>query len=139
MRAARSELGRPRDAEYSNNTLMPNVLNKSKLCLTRKPTERASLDVVILGLSITSSWGNGHAVTYRGLMEELIRRGHQVLFLERNVPWYADHRDLPRSRYGRIELYSDLNELRKSYSERIRSADCVIVGSYVPDGIAVGE
>lgn len=26
------------------------------------------LDVVVLGLSITSSWGNGHATTYRALI-----------------------------------------------------------------------
>ena len=56
---------------------------------------RRGCDIVILGLSITSSWGNGHATTYRGLVRELARRGHDVLFLERDVPWYADNRDLP--------------------------------------------
>ncbi len=50
--------------------------------------------IVILGLTITSSWGNGHATTFRGLMRGLARRGHGVLFLERDKPWYADHRDL---------------------------------------------
>ena len=50
--------------------------------------------IVILGLSITSSWGNGHATTYRALMRELARRGHEVLFLERDRPWYAANRDL---------------------------------------------
>src|SRR5947209_4788876 len=66
---------------------------------------RQSLDIVIVGLSITSSWGNGHATTYRGLVRELSRRGHKLLFLERNAPWYADNRDLPRPPYGRTELY----------------------------------
>ena len=47
------------------------------------------LRIVILGLSITSSWGNGHATTYRGLVRALCRRGHQVLFLERDAPWYS--------------------------------------------------
>ena len=55
-----------------------------------------SLKIVILGLSITSSWGNGHATTYRGLVRELCARGHRVLFLERDQPWYADNRDLPK-------------------------------------------
>ena len=41
-----------------------------------------SLEIVIIGLSITSSWGNGHATTYRGLVRELERRGHNVTFLE---------------------------------------------------------
>jgi spore maturation protein CgeB len=118
---------------------MLNVLNNSNLSSKGVPSGQSSLKIVILGLSITSSWGNGHAVTYRGLMAELVRRGHQVLFLERNMPWYAVNRDLPRTRYGRVELYSSLDELRKLYANEIRSADCVMVGSYVPDGIAVGE
>src|SRR4051794_23159358 len=49
---------------------------------------REKLDIVIIGLSITSSWGNGHATTYRGLVRELARRGHDVLFLEHDRPWY---------------------------------------------------
>lgn len=53
------------------------------------------MKIVIAGLSITSSWGNGHATTFRGLVRELSARGHEVLFLERDVPWYATNRDLP--------------------------------------------
>ena len=98
----------------------------------------SSLDIVILGLSITSSWGNGHATTYRGLVRELEARGHQVLFLERDVPWYASHRDLPDPPYGRTELYDDLETLKARFGDNVRQADVVIVGSYVPDGVAVG-
>ena len=54
-----------------------------------------TLDIVIFGLSITSSWGNGHATTYRALLREFSARGHDVLFLERDQPWYAEHRDMP--------------------------------------------
>lgn len=98
-----------------------------------------ALRIVILGLSITSSWGNGHATTYRGLMRELTRRGHQVLFLERDKPWYAAHRDLPHPPYGATCLYGSLDELRRRFTDDIRLADLVIVGSYVPEGVAVGE
>jgi len=98
-----------------------------------------SLDIAILGLSITSSWGNGHATTYRGLVRELTARGHRVLFLERDVPWYADNRDLPEPPYGRTVLYSGLEELKDRFEKDIRSADLVIVGSYVPEGVAVGQ
>src|SRR4051794_29438517 len=97
------------------------------------------LRLVVLGLSITSSWGNGHATTYRGLVRELVRRGHEVLFLERDVPWYAANRDLPEPPYGRTALYRDLDELRAEHAEEVRDADCVIVGSYVPEGVAVGD
>jgi spore maturation protein CgeB len=95
--------------------------------------------IVVLGLSITSSWGNGHATTYRGLIRELVRRGHDVLFLERDVPWYASNRDLPDPPYGRTALYSTLDELKDCFTRDVRSADFVMVGSYVPDGVAVGE
>ncbi len=94
-------------------------------------------NVVILGLSITSSWGNGHATTWRALMRELCRRGHRVTFLERDVAWYRDNRDLPEPPYGRTLLYQSLDELRGSHRQRIHDADLVIVGSYVADGIDV--
>ena len=95
--------------------------------------------IVILGLSITSSWGNGHAVTYRGLVRELVRRGHDVLFLERDVPWYAAHRDLPDPPYGRTRLYGNTAELKRAHSAQVAEADLVIVGSYVPQGVEVGR
>ena len=97
------------------------------------------LRIVILGLSITSSWGNGHATSYRGLVRELVRRGHDVLFLERDVPWYADNRDLAHPPFGRTALYPDLDSLRRTHAAAIGGADLVIVGSYVPDGVAVGD
>src|SRR5690242_9668132 len=97
------------------------------------------LKIVILGLSITSSWGNGHATTYRALVRELVARGHDVLFLERNKPWYAAHRDLPDPPFGRTELYDTLEELHERFSAQVRDADFVMIGSFVPDGVAVGD
>jgi spore maturation protein CgeB len=97
------------------------------------------LRIVLLGLSITSSWGNGHATNYRGLVRALARRGHDVLFLERDVPWYAAERDLPEPPWGRTGLYGSVEELRERFSEALRDADLVVVGSYVPDGVAVAE
>ena len=95
--------------------------------------------IVILGLSITSSWGNGHATTYRGLAKELAARGHDVTFLERNLPWYAENRDLPQPPFADTRLYESLGELKATSEGDVREADLVIVGSYVPDGIEVGE
>src|SRR4051812_11868976 len=96
-------------------------------------------DLVILGLSITSSWGNGHATTWRGLIKGLARRGHRVLFLERDVPWYSENRDLHAWPFCEIELYHSLADLNDRFGGRVAAADAVIVGSYVPDGIAVGD
>jgi spore maturation protein CgeB len=97
------------------------------------------MKLVVFGLSITSSWGNGHATTYRGLLREFAYRGHDVQFFERNAPWYADNRDARELPGIDIKLYRDLEELKSRYVADIRAADAVIVGSYVQDGIALGE
>jgi spore maturation protein CgeB len=89
--------------------------------------------IVFLGLSITSSWGNGHATNYRALVRALRDRGHSVLFLERDMPWYASHRDAPAAGV----LYGSVEELRDVWTDDIRAADLVVVGSYVPDGVEV--
>lgn len=97
------------------------------------------LDIIVLGLSITSSWGNGHATTYRALLRAMAERGHRVLFLERDVPWYAQNRDLPEPPFCTTSLYSDLRDLQTRFADRVHNADVVIVGSYVPEGVSVCE
>lgn len=97
------------------------------------------MNIVIFGLSITSSWGNGHATTYRALVRALAGRGHDVVFFERDVPWYAENRDLPAPPYGRTVVYGDVDELHDVAHDAVRRADLTIVGSFVPDGVAVGE
>jgi len=94
--------------------------------------------VVVLGLSLSSSWGNGHATTFRALLKAFAARGHDVLFLERDVPWYAAHRDLTSPDFCHLEFYSSLQDLAR-YRESVASADAVIVGSYVPEGVPVGR
>ena len=94
---------------------------------------------VFLGLSITSTWGNGHATTYRGLLKELAKRGHEITFLERDVPWYSANREFSEAAYCTVGLYGTLDELTDRFTKVIRQADAVVVGSYVPDGVAVGR
>lgn len=99
--------------------------------------EARGLQIVILGLTITSSWGNGHATTYRALVRGLVERGHQVLFLERDMPWYASERDLPDPPFGTTALYTSTASLIQDWGGALKDADLVMVGSYIPDGIAV--
>jgi spore maturation protein CgeB len=96
------------------------------------------MKLVVLGLSLSSSWGNGHATTFRGLLAEFAARGHDILFLERDVPWYASQRDLTDPDFCRLSYYTDLVDLQRFVGE-IADADAVIVGSYVPDGVEVGR
>lgn len=96
------------------------------------------MKLVVLGLSLSSSWGNGHATTYRALLRAFAARGHRILFLERDVPWYAAHRDLSEPGFCQLALYDDLAGLRAWHAD-VAQADAVMVGSYVPDGIAVAD
>lgn len=100
-----------------------------------KPKRR----IIFIGLTITSSWGNGHATTFRSLVKGLSQEGHEVLFLERDVSWYAQHRDFTEYDYCDIKLYADLEALHQNYHEEVARADAVIVGSYVPEGVKVGR
>lgn len=96
------------------------------------------MKLVVLGLTLSSSWGNGHATTYRALLGAFARRGHEVLFLERDKPWYASHRDLADPDFCALAYYDSIDELAR-WRKPIADADAVIVGSYVPEGIAVGD
>lgn len=96
------------------------------------------MKLVVLGLSLSSAWGNGHATTFRALLKEFAKRGHEILFLERDMPWYRANRDIADPPYCRLEFYGSLEELRH-WSEEIRTSDAVIVGSYVPEGVEVGR
>lgn len=97
------------------------------------------MNIVILGLSLSSSWGNGHATTYRALVRGLARLGHRVRFLERDVPWYAANRDLPEPDFCDFALYAGPEDLERRFAAAVADADAVMVGSYVPDGIVVAD
>ena len=96
------------------------------------------MQLVVCGLSLSSSWGNGHATTYRALLEALAARGHRITFLERDMSWYREARDFASSPYCDLIFYGSLAEL-ETYDRLIAGADVVLVGSYVPDGVAVGR
>jgi spore maturation protein CgeB len=93
------------------------------------------MKLVIFGLSVSSSWGNGHATLWRGLIRALSRLGHHVVFYERDVPYYAEHRDLPQLSEGELRLYRSWDEVWRQASSELESADAGMVTSYCPDGI----
>ena len=97
------------------------------------------MKIVIFGLALSSSWGNGHATLWRGLARALIRRGHHVTFYERDVPYYAAHRDVTELPGGELILYRDWDELLPRARQRLAGADVGMVTSYCPDGIAATE
>ncbi len=97
------------------------------------------MKLVIFGLSISSSWGNGHATIWRGLCGALTRQGHDVTFFERDVPYYAAHRDLQNSDDYELVLYSEWNDAEPRVREALLSAEAAIVTSYCPDAVCASD
>jgi spore maturation protein CgeB len=93
--------------------------------------------IVIYGLTITSSWGNGHATTYRSLVKALAARGHTVHFVERDVEWYRNNRDLPEPEFCAVQLYADWNTDARAIIDASAGADAIVIGSYFSDAIAL--
>jgi spore maturation protein CgeB len=94
---------------------------------------------VIFGLTISSSWGNGHATLWRGLCRVLARRGHEVVFFERDVPYYALNRDLTVLPYGELCLYPNWDDALPLARSHLTDADVAMVTSYCPDGVAATD
>lgn len=95
--------------------------------------------VVIFGLTITSSWGNGHATTYRSLVAGLHQRGWRVVFYEREAAWYAAHRDLRTCAYADIRLYPAWAAARTSALAEAAASEAVVIGSYCADGARIAD
>ena len=97
------------------------------------------MKLVIFGLTISSSWGNGHATLWRGLCRALGARGHDVTFFERNVPYYAAHRDTMSPEGCRLHLYESWDEVKSDAETTLSDADVGMVTSYCPDSRNVCE
>ena len=91
----------------------------------------------IFGLTLSSSWGNGHATPYRALLKSLHALGHRITFFEKDVPYYAQHRDLTGCDYCDLVLYPDWDSVRSSALETVRNSDIVLTASYVPEGARI--
>ena len=97
------------------------------------------MKIVVFGLTVTSSWGNGHATTYRSLLKALARRGHRITFIEKDVEWYRSNRDLPKPDFCMVRLYESWKRESNALLAASSDADVIIVGSYFPDAIAATE
>lgn len=97
------------------------------------------MKIVIFGLTISSSWGNGHATLWRGLCKHVVRCGHSIVFFERDTPYYAGARDLHELPGGELRLFANWDDIRPRASSDLRDADVAIVTSYCPDALAATD
>ena len=97
------------------------------------------MKITIFGLTLSSSWGNGHATPYRAILKALRRLGARISFYERDMPYYARHRDFTDCDYCELKLYSSWDEVRKTALAEAAASDAVITASYVPEGAAISD
>ncbi len=97
------------------------------------------MKLVIFGLTLSSSWGNGHATPYRAILRALARRGHQVTFFEKDVPYYAAHRDFESTDFCELILYPDWDSVRVNALQIARDADVILTASYCPGGTRIND
>ncbi len=95
------------------------------------------MKIVIFGLAITSSWGNGHATTFRALCAALRAHGHRIVFFEKDTYWYANNRDLPQPEFCDTRIYETWDAVRSGARRELADCDVAVVGSYVPDGVRI--
>jgi len=115
-------------------------MNVGETCAPCAKLARATrMRIVVFGLSVSSSWGNGHATLWRALLRALARAGHRVDFFERDVSYYAAHRDLRTLPHGDLVLYDDWNATRATARAALARADAAIVTSYCADATAACE
>jgi spore maturation protein CgeB len=97
------------------------------------------MKIVVFGLTISSSWGNGHATLWRGISRALARLGHRVVFFEKDVPYYAASRDLLEIPNGELVLFEAWEQVRSRAATEIADADVAMMTSYCPDGVKVAD
>jgi spore maturation protein CgeB len=95
--------------------------------------------ITIFGLTLSSSWGNGHATPYRAILRALHRLGHSVTFYEREAPYYARHRDFIECAYCDLKLYSSWETIRVQALAEAAESDVVVTASYVPEGARIAD
>src|SRR5437763_2243685 len=102
-------------------------------------TSHASVKITVFGLTISSSWGNGHATPYRAIIRALHRMGHRVHFFEKDVPYYSSRRDFESCDYCCLTFYPEWRQVRKLALQAASESDVVITASYLPQGQLISD
>jgi spore maturation protein CgeB len=97
------------------------------------------LKITFFGLTLSSSWGNGHATPYRAILRALARRGARLVFYEKDLPYYARHRDFESCSYCELRIYGDWHEVRREALRQAAESDIVVTASYTPDGVHIND
>ena len=97
------------------------------------------MKITVFGLTLSSSWGNGHATPYRAILRALHGMGHRISFFERDQWFYARHRDFSSCEYCDLVLYSAWNDVRERALRCAQGSDLVITASFLPEGARIND
>jgi spore maturation protein CgeB len=124
--------------EFRGNSSGSGNISPKRTFIPRLKDSR-SVKITVFGLTISSSWGNGHATPYRALIKALDRLGHQVHFFEKDVPYYSSRRDFDSCSYCELTLYPDWAAVRDQALSSAADSDVVITASFLPEGQRIND
>ena len=86
-----------------------------------------NLEITFFGSSLVSSYWNGAATYYRGIVRTLAERGHKITFCEPDIYGRQQHRDIPDPPWAKVLVYLGHDEaaLYKTLT-RVADADLLI-------------
>jgi spore maturation protein CgeB len=91
-----------------------------------------ALRIAMFGSSLVSSYWNGAATYYRGIVSALAARGHCITFYEPDIYERQSHRDIPDPPWAEVKVYAGHDERAvQAALEDAIGADVVIKASGV--------
>lgn len=89
------------------------------------------MNIAFFGSSLVSSYWNGAATYYRGVIRALHARGHRVTFYEPDAYERQQHRDMADPAWARVEVYPPTDEGVSGALKSARGCDIVVKASGV--------
>ncbi|MBP0444188.1 glycosyltransferase [Roseomonas sp. SSH11] len=87
--------------------------------------------IAFYGSSLLSSYWNGAATYYRGLLRDLAARGHQVTFYEPDAFDRQKHRDIEPPEWAEVRVYEATESAMRAVVAEAARADVVVKASGV--------
>ena len=90
------------------------------------------MNICFFGSSLVSSYWNGAATYYRGILKEIAALGHTITFYEPNALQRQAHRDIDDPPWARVVVYPATSEgWQRALANAARAADLLVKASGV--------
>jgi spore maturation protein CgeB len=89
------------------------------------------MKIAFYGSSLLSSYWNGAATYYRGMLADLARRGYQITFYEPDAFDRQKHRDIEPPDWAEVKVYPATEEAARAVIAEAARADVVVKASGV--------